>query len=87
MDELSKLTKVLLEQHGPMMTRAALYRALGFATYSAFNRALLRGDLGIEVFRIPGRKGMFALTTAVATWVETNSNPTDRHLTGETPMT
>jgi len=49
---------------GPELTKL-----LGFKTYAAFYRTWRAGDLGVPVFHIPGRRGVFALTQDVAVWM------------------
>lgn len=72
-----------LEEHlflrfGPTLGGRDLYAALGFKTYSAFHRGKQRGEIGVHVFTLPGRRGWFALTTDVAAWLRAQANPSDR---------
>ena len=60
----------LLKQYGPTLTGTELYAALGFKTYAAFHRVLSRGNLGVKVFKLPGRRGWFAATLDVADWLD-----------------
>lgn len=59
----------LHERHGPVLSGAALYRALGFPTAAAMRQALSRGQLSVPVFDIANRRGRFALTRDVALWL------------------
>jgi hypothetical protein len=56
-------------QHGPLMSGAALSKALGFQTMSAFRQAHRREMLLIHVFSINHKKGKYALTEDVAYWL------------------
>lgn len=73
----NSLAHEMLLTCGPLLRGARLYRALGFSTYAGFYRAQKAGELGVRVFRMPGRRGFFCLTTDVAQWVEicANSQP------------
>jgi hypothetical protein len=68
------LANWMLKEHGPLLGGQALYAALGFRTYAAFHRAHQRGEIGVHVFIIEGRRGMFALTVDVACWLEQQAN-------------
>jgi hypothetical protein len=70
MGEVSQLEERLLKEHGPLMSGAALQRALGFRTAAAFKKALRNGHLHLNVFHIEGRRGLFCLTSDVAGWLE-----------------
>lgn len=63
------LKDVLLKKYGPLMGGEDLRRALGYRTWSAFARVARLNGLGVKVFELPGRRGKFALTTDVATWL------------------
>jgi hypothetical protein len=66
---LDDLRNQLLTLYGPLLGGRQLYVAMGFKTYSAFHRARQRGNLGVNVFSIEGRKGVFAFTNDVANWM------------------
>lgn len=72
----ASLAHEMLELHGPIISGAALYRALGFKTYAAFYRAQ-KGGLGVRAFRLPGRRGVFVLTTEVADWIAQHAGSQD----------
>jgi len=70
---LKKLTNDLFHElltlHGPMMTGLPLYRALGYHTSDSFRQAIYKQTIPIAVFSIPKRRGKFAITKDVATWI------------------
>ena len=70
--EKSSLARTLLDAYGPILGGRDLRRALGYATYNAFWRSRALGELGVAVFTLPKRKGVFALTTEVAAWLESH---------------
>lgn len=63
------LTERMLKEFGPLMGGEELRRALGYRTAPAFARAVRMNAVGIPVFEIPNRRGKFALTVDVATWL------------------
>lgn len=67
--ESKSLDEQLLDRYGPTLGGKELYAALGFRSYGAFHRSKQLGELGINVFTLPGRRGWFALTTEVAAWL------------------
>lgn len=80
-----QLASELISLFGPIMGGQDLYSALGFKTYAAFHRCHLQGDLGVHIFKLPGRRGWYAFTTDIANWLEeqstskeTNSTETQR---------
>lgn len=60
-----RLTRAL----GPIVAGTALSRALGYPSQAAFRQAAYRERLPIPVFKIEGRRGYFALTADIATWL------------------
>lgn len=64
-----ELAEAMLKEFGPLMGGEYLRRALGYRTWSAFARAVRLNTLGVTAFEIPGRRGKFALTVDVATWL------------------
>lgn len=62
--------EILMREYGPLMGGEDLRRALGYRTWSAFARAVRMDGLGLTVFAIPGRRGKFAFTRDVATWLQ-----------------
>lgn len=61
-DSLTKL-------HGPLLGGNALATALGHSTAASFRQARHRGQVDIHIFKVPGRRGHFALTLDVADWL------------------
>lgn len=78
---LKSLAGQLLDRYGPALGGQDLYAALGFKTYAAFHRSKQRGEVGVHVFPLPGRRGWFALTADVAEWLEIQAGRTG----GRTP--
>lgn len=69
----------MLKEFGPLMGGEGLRRALGYRTAPAFARAVRLKTVGVHVFEIPGRRGKFALTADVVTWLANLSQqPTDK---------
>ncbi len=64
-----QMQDIMLKEYGPLMGGEDLRRALGYRTWSAFARAVRSESLGVSVFDIPGRRGKFALTREVASWL------------------
>ena len=69
----------LLERYGPLLTGQALRSSLGYPSQAAFRQSLSRNTTPVRTFRIPGRRGRFALTLDVAKWLvaQTDNQPTD----------
>lgn len=75
--EATLATKALAEvlhadltlQYGPLLPSAALVKVLGYASSNAFRQAAFRGATPVATFRIPHRRGRFALARDVATWL------------------
>lgn len=59
----------LLARHGPVLGGEDLARALGYRSQAAFRQARRRGQVDIALFSLPNRRGVFALTCVVATWL------------------
>ncbi len=59
----------LVATHGELVGGVSLYRLLGFRSAASFRDSHRRGRTPIPVFQIPGRRGHFALTRDVATWL------------------
>lgn len=66
----SLLLADLLAEHGELLGGVALQRCLGFRSARSFQRALQTGNLPVQTFLLPGRRGRFARTRDVALWVE-----------------
>lgn len=59
----------LTARHGLVMGGRDLQQALGYPSPAAFRQAASRGNLPVAVFGMPKRRGRFALTHEVATWI------------------
>lgn len=61
-----------LEQaHGPLLKGGALANALGYKNLAALRQAKKRNQVGVALFELPNRKGLYALTAEVADWLAT----------------
>lgn len=56
-------------RYGPLVGGSALRSLLGFRTTTAFQKARLQGQIGVAVFSLPGRQGVFAVTQEACRWV------------------
>ena len=63
------LQKDMLELYGPMVGDKVLSDLLGYTNLKAFRQAVFRGVISIPIFTIQNRRGKFALTKDVATWL------------------
>lgn len=59
----------LRKQHGPILGGEDLSKALGYRSLAAFRQARRRGQVEIELFSLPNRRGVFALVFEVAQWL------------------
>lgn len=59
-------TDLLLSVHGPVMSSNDVQKVLHFRTVEGFRTARRTGRLKLEMFRDPGRRGLFAETKDVA---------------------
>ena len=66
------MAEEMIARYGETMRGSDLFRALGFRTYSGFYKANKNNKLPVRVFALPGRRGYFALTVAVAQFLITN---------------
>lgn len=80
------LSNWMLKEHGPLLGGKALHAALGFRTYAAFHRAYQKGEIGVRIFVLPRRRGLFALTTDVACWLEAQANGREQSAKKEPTM-
>jgi hypothetical protein len=55
----------------PILTAAETARVLGYPSTGALAKARQSGRLPIEMFQVPGRRGWFAATSVVRTWLKT----------------
>lgn len=61
----------LIREEGAILGGDALRRALGYRSLDALRKAIRRGTIPVSVFPLEGRRGRFALTRDVATWLAT----------------
>lgn len=59
----------LRRQHGPILGGEDLSKALGYRSLAAFRQARRRGQVEVELFSLPNRRGVFALGLEVARWL------------------
>lgn len=61
-----------LEQaHGPLLKGEGLANALGYKNLASLRQARKRDQVGVALFELPNRKGLYALTAEVADWLAT----------------
>ncbi|WP_460837661.1 hypothetical protein [Noviherbaspirillum agri] len=65
----SSIARSLQEKYGHLIGGGALVKALAYPNSSAFRQAHSRGTVPVPVFDIPNRRGKFAYTVDVATWL------------------
>lgn len=70
MTESIEIENDLIEKHGHLIGGVELMSVLGFRTMPAFRKAIRENRVGIEVFKMPGRQGKFALTKDVSNFLE-----------------
>lgn len=59
----------MMRMHGPLMGGDALVAALGHKNHASLRQARRRGQIAVTLFRVPNRRGWFALTQEVADWL------------------
>ena len=64
-----EMHKELLKQHGEIVGGIKLCCLMGFTSTAAFRQSLIRGQIPIQTFEIPHRKGRFAYTRDVLNWL------------------
>lgn len=64
-----EITAHLMSAYGPLLTRDALVKVLGFPTAAAFDRYWQRGHLELKLVRPPNRRGVFAHARDVAQYL------------------
>lgn len=62
----------------PLMSAAETARVMGFASTEALAKARQTGRLPVEMFKLPGRRGWFASTATVRSWLEQTLRTSDR---------
>ena len=73
----ANLADKLIREYGPMIGGRDLYSALGFKSYGAFRLAKERGEIPIEIFKLPKRRDWYALTSDLAEWLMSLTHATD----------
>ena len=68
-NQTNELEETLMEKYGPLISGAELSSVLGFKTYHGFRQSVRRSKISIPLFKIPNRRGKFALTKDVAGWL------------------
>jgi hypothetical protein len=68
-DQAAALLRRLIAEHGELIGGAALSRCLGYRTQRAFQMGIKRGQVPVETFNLPGRRGRYARTFEVAAWL------------------
>lgn len=69
-DQLTaELENDLTSKYGVILPSSILVQVLGYKSADAFRQALARKTVPVPVFKIPSRRGHFALTKDVATWL------------------
>src|SRR3546814_18378992 len=58
-----------IDRYGPVVGGESLRSFLGFRTAAAFQKARLQGQVGVAVFGLPGRQGVFSVTQEACAWV------------------
>lgn len=71
------------EIYGPVIGGKDLWKSLGYKTFSAFSRAIAKNTIAINVFRIEGRRGWFALTEDLTNWLSRLKEPTQITMKGD----
>ena len=59
----------LVAVHGAVVGGEALWKLLGYRTGDAFRKAAQRGNLPVQTFTLPHRRGRFAKTADIAWWL------------------
>ncbi|WP_377159624.1 hypothetical protein ACFJIX_10115 [Roseateles sp. UC29_93] len=64
-----KMLRQMATRYGPIMGGTALRQALGFSSAAAMRQAVLRNQVGVQLFNLKNRRGKFALTQDVVRWL------------------
>lgn len=74
-EELAKqLENDLIERFGTVLGSKILAKTLGYASIDALRQSIVRKTNPIPVFKLPNRRGYFALTKDVAEWLAAQYN-------------
>lgn len=72
------IISALLTAHGELIGGADLARCLGFRTSRAFQKAAAADRLPVETFVLEGRRGRFARTRDIASWLASLGEDPDK---------
>lgn len=64
----------LIERFGIILGAKVLAKTLGYASIDALRQSIVRRTNPIPVFKLPNRRGYFALTKDVAEWLAAQYN-------------
>jgi hypothetical protein len=64
-----ELERGLTTKYGLILSSSILVQVLGYSSPEAFRQSLARKTVPILIFKIPNRRGHFALAKDVATWL------------------
>lgn len=67
----SAIMSSLEQTHGPLLKGEGLANALGYKNLASLRQAKKRSQVGVALFELPNRKGLYALTAEVADWLAT----------------
>lgn len=67
----SAIMSSLEQAHGPLLKGDGLANALGYKNLASLRQAKKRNQVGVALFELPNRKGLYALTAEVADWLAT----------------
>lgn len=59
----------LITRYGPVLTGDVLIQALGYISKDAFRQSVIRKTVGVQLFEMDNRRGKYALTTEVASYL------------------
>lgn len=65
----NEIRQNLATRYGELIGVRDLWLVMGFPSQEALQRAYARGTIGLPIFEIEHRRGRFALTTEVASWL------------------
>lgn len=74
----SAIMSSLDQAHGPLLKGEGLANALGYKNLASLRQAKKRNQVGVALFELPNRKGLYALTAEVADWLATCRLRADR---------
>jgi len=69
--------ETLQSAYGPLMDAKSICRVLHYPSVAALYAARARGKLRFRTVELDGRRGLFAATAEVATYLESQLNPSD----------